>query len=141
MCLQLDKLHVIKFGEVQLYRDNVLVEGGDPSFVQEAGGFTFFGAEALQAPVKCKYTVKVRLVGCGKQKRGGRGGHRKCCSDQRARPPSSLILLSSGQGRRALGIGLGCRAGGECFRALCSTHACMCASCVGSFLRGLQGSM
>lgn len=58
-CAQLDKLYVIKFGEVQLLRDDALVEGGDASFVQEAGGFTFFGADALQGPVKSKYTVKV----------------------------------------------------------------------------------
>jgi len=55
----MEKLCVIKFGEVQLYQDGRLLEGGDPSFVQEAGGFTFFGAEALQSPVKSKYTVKV----------------------------------------------------------------------------------
>eukprot|EP00983_Pelagomonas_calceolata_P108424 1159457-Pelagomonas_calceolata.AAC.3 len=56
----MEKLCVIKFGEVQLYQDGRLLEGGDPSFVQEAGGFTFFGAEALQSPVKSKYTVKLQ---------------------------------------------------------------------------------
>ena len=61
---QLDKLYVIKFGEVQLYKDDVLVQAGDSGFVQEAGGFTFFGAEALQAPVKSRYTVKVILCLC-----------------------------------------------------------------------------
>jgi len=55
----IEKLYVIKIGEVQLFKDNGEVVS-DPSFVHEAGGFTYFGEEGLAtAGVRSRYTVKV----------------------------------------------------------------------------------
>lgn len=58
---QVEKLYVIKIGDLQLLRDGEPVT--DPQFVREAGGFTFFGDAALSAEgsnAKSRYTVKVR---------------------------------------------------------------------------------
>ena len=77
--LQLSKLCVIKFGEVHLFRDGQRVT--DPSFVQEAGGFTFFGAGALSGAYRCPYTVKVCFRGTASSWHVGWGGkHFFSCS-------------------------------------------------------------
>lgn len=34
----------------------------DPSFVKEAGGFTFFGDSCLEAITRCAYTVSAALT-------------------------------------------------------------------------------
>lgn len=55
---QIEKLYVIKIGEVTLLRDGEVVQ--DPSFVHEAGGFTYFGEEGLvNTNFRSPYTVKV----------------------------------------------------------------------------------
>jgi cGMP-dependent protein kinase len=53
--LQLDKMYVIKVGELKLIQDGQTVM--DPNFIHEAGGFSYFGEQALQQPFKCPYTV------------------------------------------------------------------------------------
>ncbi|KAJ9511424.1 hypothetical protein QJQ45_029916, partial [Haematococcus lacustris] len=52
-----EKLYVVKIGEVQLLRDGEPVT--DTTFVREATGFTFFGDESLKEPFRSNYTVKV----------------------------------------------------------------------------------
>lgn len=52
-----EKLCVIKLGEVRLIQDGQQVQ--DPDFVHEAGGFSFFGEAALQQPFKSPYSVIV----------------------------------------------------------------------------------
>jgi hypothetical protein len=53
-----DKLFVIKLGELNLIQDGQPVPEGS-SFVHEASGFSFFGESALVQPFKCPYTVDV----------------------------------------------------------------------------------
>lgn len=54
--LQIEKIYVVKMGEVHLVNaDGQQVT--DPTFVREAGGFTFFGDACLEAIAKCPYTV------------------------------------------------------------------------------------
>lgn len=53
----MDKLYVIKLGEVQLQQDGRPVT--DAAFVAEASGFSFFGAAALERPYPSPYTVVV----------------------------------------------------------------------------------
>ncbi|GAX83981.1 hypothetical protein CEUSTIGMA_g11406.t1 [Chlamydomonas eustigma] len=53
-----DKMFVIKLGELSLLQDGQPVPEGS-SFVHEASGFSFFGESALVQPFKCPYTVVV----------------------------------------------------------------------------------
>ena len=53
--LQLDKMYVIKVGELKLTQDGQTVL--DPNFIHEAGGFSYFGEQALKQPFKCPYTI------------------------------------------------------------------------------------
>ena len=59
---QVDKLYVVKIGEVRLYKNNEPAQ--DTSFVHEVGGFSFFGEAALQSAFKCPYNVVVRGSVC-----------------------------------------------------------------------------
>ncbi len=53
---QVEKICVIKMGEIVLIApDGRTVT--DPTFVKEAGGFTFFGDSCLEAITRCPYTV------------------------------------------------------------------------------------
>ncbi len=56
-CLQIDKMYVVKIGEVALYRGEEKVE--DPNFIHEIAGFSYFGETSINAVSKCPYTVKV----------------------------------------------------------------------------------
>ncbi|GIL52865.1 hypothetical protein Vafri_8639 [Volvox africanus] len=53
----LEKLYVVKIGEIALFRNGEKVE--DPSFVHEIAGFSYFGESSLTQTVKCPYTVRV----------------------------------------------------------------------------------
>lgn len=55
----MDRLYVIKNGEVSLLKDDQPVPI-DPTFIKESGGFNFFGDSALEALDKSAYTVVVR---------------------------------------------------------------------------------
>jgi hypothetical protein len=50
-------MYVIKVGEVKLIQDGQSLS--DPSFVHEAGGFSYFGDAALLQPFKSPYTIVV----------------------------------------------------------------------------------
>lgn len=54
----IEKLYVIKLGDVKLYRNNEEVIS-DHTFIKEAGGFTFFGDQALETTPKSPFTVVV----------------------------------------------------------------------------------
>jgi hypothetical protein len=53
--LQVEKLYVIKMGEVALLKDGQEVH--DPTYIKEAGGFTFFGDTSLDAITRSPYQV------------------------------------------------------------------------------------
>ena len=57
MQLQIEKIFVVKMGEVQL----LALDGStvtDTAFVREAGGFTVFGDACLDAITRSAYTVR-----------------------------------------------------------------------------------
>jgi hypothetical protein len=59
--VQVEKIFVVKMGEIELLNaDGQAVN--DPTFVKEAGGFTFFGDACLDAITRCPYTVSPREV-------------------------------------------------------------------------------
>ena len=53
----MEKLYVVKIGEIALYRDGEPVT--DPNFVHEIAGFSYFGEQAISQPTKSPYTVRV----------------------------------------------------------------------------------
>ncbi|GLC48322.1 hypothetical protein PLESTB_000083500 [Pleodorina starrii] len=53
----LEKLYVVKIGEIALYQNDEKVE--DPAFVHEIAGFSYFGESSLTQIVKCPYNVRV----------------------------------------------------------------------------------
>lgn len=55
--LQLEKLYVVKIGEIALFRNDERVE--DPNFVHEIAGFSYFGETAITQTGKCPYTIRV----------------------------------------------------------------------------------
>ncbi|PNW86201.1 hypothetical protein CHLRE_02g076900v5 [Chlamydomonas reinhardtii] len=53
----LEKLYVVKIGEIALFRNDERVE--DPNFVHEIAGFSYFGETAITQTGKCPYTIRV----------------------------------------------------------------------------------
>lgn len=117
---QLEKLYVIKIGEVALYRNGELVE--DPGFVHEIAGFTYLGEGALTQPVRSPYTVKVaseNLHMLHLPKRWGGGGRE--AERVRARVPGRLA-----------------RGGGR-VRGMHAPHAARAAACQARHEGGVRG--
>jgi cGMP-dependent protein kinase len=53
-----EKLYVVKMGDISLLKDGQPVS--DPTWLREAGGFSFFGDVCLDAITRSPYTVNVK---------------------------------------------------------------------------------
>ena len=58
--VQVEKLYVIKMGEMVLLKDGQEVH--DPTWIKEAGGFTFFGDTSLDAISRSPYQVSLGVI-------------------------------------------------------------------------------